>query len=270
MNEEMKTCWVNHKQKMGMVILPLVIILGVWMVVKVVKDIKAVAYVGKAPTTINSISVAGKGEVIVKPDIAMISFSVTEQNMDVSKAQDTVNKKMADIISTLKTQGIEDKDIKTTGYNITPKYNYPKVSSMYYYPQENGVLVGYEVSQSVEVKMRDLTKAGATVSKLGDLKVTNMSGLSFLVDKQDEIQKDARDLAIKQAREEAKVLAKSLGVNLGDVVGFSENGNYPIYPMYEKSVMNQAVGMGGATADAVLPAGETKITSNVNIVYEIR
>jgi uncharacterized protein YggE len=253
---------------MTYVLLPIAIIIGLWFVVKVVRDIKAVSYVGKAPTTINQISVAGKGEVIVKPDIAMISFSVTEQNMDVSKAQDTVNKKMADIISTLKAQGVEDKDIKTTGYNINPKYEYPKVSNYYPYSQ-NGVLVGYEVSQSVEVKMRDLTKAGAIVAKLGDLKVTNMSGLSFLVDKQDEVQKDARDLAIKQAREEAKRLAGALGVSLGDVVGFSENGNYPIYPMaYDKAVMSS--GIGGGSAEAVLPAGETKITSNVNIVYEIR
>lgn len=270
MNEEIKECCADHKKYIAMVVLPLVVILGIWILVKVVRDAKSIAYVGKAPTTVNTISVSGKGEIVVKPDIAMISFSVTEQNMDVSIAQNTVNTKIADMVSSLKENGVEDKDIKTTGYNITPKYAYPKVVSSYYYPypESAGTLIGYEVSQSVELKIRDLAKAGSIVAKLGDLKVTNMSGLNFLVDKQDELQKDARDLAIKQAREEARRLANGLGISLGDVVSFSDGLNYPIYPMaYDKAL--ESYGRGGASAEAVLPVGENTITSNVTIVYEI-
>lgn len=269
MNEELKTYYMNNKRQILAILTALAVIFGALMLVYTIKGIKAISYVGKTPTSVNTISVAGKGEVIIKPDIATVSFSILEDNLDVSKATEAVNKKMDTAINSLKDMGVEEKDIKTTGYSIYPRYNYPKVYSSYY-PDGGRVLAGYEVSQTVEIKIRNLDKAGSIISKLGELKVSNLNGLNFMVDKEDELKKDARNEAIKEARMEANKLASALGVRLGSVVGFTEDGRYPVYPMYEKSVMNQSLGMGSAGSDAVLPTGETKIISNVTIVYEIR
>ena len=186
--------------------------------------------------------------------------------MDVAKASEAVNTKIAKIVESLKSNGVEEKDIKTTGYNIYPRYDY--INSKAYPYGGKQVLAGYDVTQSIEIKIRDLTKAGKVVSDLGTLGVTDMGGLNFTNDKYDDLVKQARDQAIAEARSEAKKLAKSLGVRLVKIVGYSEGGNYPIY--------DRAYGIGGAeslmksAAPAVLPTGENKITSNVSITYEIR
>jgi len=215
---------------------------------------------------INTITVSGKGEIVVKPDIATVSFGVSAENLDVSKAQTESSKKMNSIIDLLKKEGIAEKDIKTTNYNIYPKYDYIRAQLDYYGGKQ--VLSGYVVSQTVEVKIRDISKAGTILSGVGEFGVTDVSGLSFTVDNQDSMKDQARDLAIKDAKTQAKVLAKGLGVRLVKITSFSENGNYPTYYGAEKSM---AVGMG--SADAIAPqilTGENKITSNVSITYEIK
>ncbi len=212
----------------------------------------------------DTIVVSGKGELTVKPDIATVSFSVMEENMDVSKASDAVNTKIGKIIETLKADSVDEKDIKTTDYSINPRYNY--VNSTIYPYNGTQVLAGYDVTQSISIKIRDLTKAGKVVSDLGTLSVTNMSGLNFTEDKYDDLVLQARDQAITDARAQATKLANALGVRLVKIVGYSEGGNpTPIF----YGAMASGVGMKSAV-DAVLPTGENKITSNVSNTSEIK
>jgi uncharacterized protein YggE len=216
---------------------------------------------------INTITVAGKGEVVVTPDIATVSFGVTAENLDVAKAQTAATTKMNGIIDLLKKEGVEAKDIKLTNYNIYPRYDYLQAQIYPYTGKQT--LAAYVVSQTVEVKIRDISKAGGILSGVGTLGVTDVSGLTFTVDNQDEVKDEARDLAIVDAKDQAKVLAKGLGVRLVKITAFSESGNYPIYYEMNKSM---ALGMGGADAAIApqVPMGENKITSNVSITYEIR
>lgn len=215
----------------------------------------------------DTIVVAGKGELTVKPDIATISFSVMEENMDVKKASDAVNKQITNIMTALKADGVAEADIKTTGYNIYPRYNYVNSASSIY-GGGTQVLAGYDVTQSIEVKIRDLANAGKVVTDLGTLNVTNISGLNFTEDKYDDLVRQARDAAIADARDQATKLAKSLGVKLVKIVGYSEGGNYPIYAQ-SVSYSTGASSM-KSVAPAVLPTGTDKITSDVSITYEIK
>lgn len=216
---------------------------------------------------VNTISFSGKGEVVVKPDIATVSFGVTAENLDVAKAQTEATTKMNGILDLLKSKGVAEKDIKLTNYNIYPRYDYVQATTLYPYTGKQ-VLAAYVVSQTVEVKIRDISKAGEILSGVGTLKVTDVSGLTFTVDNEEVVKDQARDLAIEDAKAQAKILAKSLGVRLVKITSFSENGNYPVY--YE---MNKSMALGVGGADAVVPQvplGENKITSNVTITYEIR
>ncbi len=215
---------------------------------------------------VNVITVAGTGEVVVKPDIATVSFGVVKLGADVSTAQTESAVKMDAVLKVLKDNGVEDKDIKTTNYNIYPKYEYQNYVA---YPYGKQVMVGYEVSQTVSVKMRDLSKVGVILSGVGQAGATDISALNFTVDDEDAVKDQARDLAIKDARAQAKVLAKSLGVRLVRITNFSEGGVYPIYYGMEKSVMSAGIGGGDAIAPTV-PTGENTVISNVSITYEIR
>jgi uncharacterized protein YggE len=222
---------------------------------------------GDSDRPVNTITVTGTGEVVVKQDIALISFGVSAENLEVAKAQAESATKMNNIITFLKSNGVDEKDIKTTNYSIYPRYNYSQTGMMYY-PNGKQVLAAYVVSQNVEVKIRDISKAGKIIGGVGEYGVTDVSGLTFSVDKIDEVRDQARSVAIKDARDQAKVLANELGVKLVRITSFSENGNYPIYyGMMEKSM---SVGMGGDAIAPQVPAGENKITSNVTVTYEIR
>lgn len=218
----------------------------------------------------NSITVEATGEASAVPNIASISFSVQEKADTVDVAQTAATEKTNAALAFLKDSGIEEKDIKTTGYSVNPMYSYQQpcysgVCPEYREPE----IIGYEVSQTVEVKVRDTKKTGEVLQGLGNLSVGNIYGPNFTVDDDDAVRQSAREDAIKKAKEKAHALAKELGVNLGRVVSFYENTGY--YPMYD----SMAYGKGGdmmevASAPAPeLPVGENETSVSVSITYEI-
>ena len=208
-----------------------------------------------------TITVTGTGEVYASPDIGVIDISVKTEDMDVSKASSDNSEKMTGIISFIKGEGIEEKDIKTTGFNINPRYEYN-------YKTGERTLVGYEVAQTVNVKIRDLTKIGKVISESTTLGANDISSLSFIIDNDEAVKEQAKELAIKDARAKAKNLEKALGVTMIRIISFSENA-YPVYDSY--------YGMGGGetmkSSAPVVPTietGQNKVTSNVSITYSIR
>lgn len=250
-------------------------ILFVFLVIISIKGIKEIGYVGSADTT-STINVEGTANVVALPDIATFTFTVTETAKTVAEAQQKATAKSNAALDSLKNQGVADRDISTQSYNINPRYEYQKTvcpaglaSSISYCPEGKSVLTGYDVSQSTEVKVRDLTKAGAILTSIGSLGVQNVYGLNFTIDEPTKIQAEAREKAINAAKEKARKLADQLGVRLVRIVSFSESagGGYP-RPVYN------AYGKGGdmvaAEAAPSIPTGEQKYASYVNITYEIQ
>ena len=250
--------------------------LGVFLVFAAIGEIKGLNYIGSGVSATNTISVSGEGEVFAVPDTATFSVTVQETAKDVQTAQTSATKKNNDIIAYLKGAGVDEKDIQTTDYSVNPQYDYtstacPASTNGVYYPCPPGkqVLTGYQVSQTLTVKVRDTKKAGDLLTGVGSKGASNVSGLSFTVADEKGLEAQARGKAIDDARGKAEALAKQLGVHLVRIVGFSENGNYPTY--YAKTM---SAGMGAMDA-AVAPApeiatGQNKITSDVNVTYEIR
>ena len=215
---------------------------------------------------VNTITVSGKGEISVKPDIATVSFGVSAENLDVAKAQTESATKINNIIAFLKTKNVADKEVKTTNYNIYPRYNYGPVTQAYPYGGKQ-ILAAYVVSQTVEVKIRDISQAGDILSGVGEFGVTDVSGLTFTVDNDQAVKDQARDLAIQDAKTQAQSEAKSLGVKLVRITAFSESNTSPIYYGLGAKMMDSV------SAPAVapqIPTGENTITANVSITYEIR
>ena len=176
------------------------------------------------------------------------------------------------VISYLKDSDIDEKDIKTLGYNIQPKYEWQRstgVSTDIYYPSGRQVLVGYTVSQDVRVKVRDTAKAGDLLAGVGGKEVSNVSGLTFTFDDPDALEREARQKAIADAQTKAKELASDLNVSLVRVISYNENG---VAPVYRAVALDAAVGLGASEAKVSpeIPIGENKLTSNVTIFYEIR
>ncbi len=128
-------------------------------------------------------------------------------------------------------------------------------------------IIGYNVSQSVSVKIRKVDDASKIIDGINKIGVTNMSGPNLAIDDEDALKIEARQNAIDDAKTKAKELAKELGVNLGKITSFNENGNYPM-PMYAGATANDFVRK--ESVPSVIPTGENTITSDVTITYEIR
>ena len=249
-------------------------------------------YKNQTPPTI---SVDGTGDAVAVPDVATFSFSVTETAKTVADAQTAATTKINAALKVVKDAGVADTDVQTASYSINPHYEYQtavcptpvtipmsasaaggsasadvssSIASPIYCPSSRNVLTGYDVSQSVTVKVRDLTKAGALFTAIGALGVQNVDSLAFSVDKPDAIQAEARSKAIANAQAKADELAKELNVHLVRVAGFSENNYQPGPIMY---AMNASVAKTGAAAPTPeIPAGQEKVTDNVTITYEIQ
>jgi uncharacterized protein YggE len=221
-----------------------------------------------------TISVSGEGEVTAVPDIATVSFTVRESAKTVPEAQKLVEAKIAKGLKELEVIGVEKKDVKTLSYNVSPKYETQGgycAPGAYACPPMKTVINGYEVSQSVSVKVRKVDQAGEVLGMLGKAEITEISGPDFTVDDMDNLKANAKVIAIKKAQAKAEEEAKALGVSLGSIISFSEDngGYYP--PMMYASKAIGGVAMAESARDQVsLPEGENLIKSRVTITYIIK
>ena len=216
-------------------------------------------YIGQANQYKNTISVSGEGKVLAKPDIGQVNLSVISDSKTVAVAQKDNTEKMNKITSAMKEAGIKEEDLKTASYSIYPQYQYTSGRSD---------IIGYEVSQTLTVKIRDLEKVGDLLGKAAAAGANQVGSLTFTFDDSEKLKSEARQEAIDSAKQKAKDLASSLGVSLGKVVSFSESASdssVPV-PMYSAK---EASGMGGGGAASDIQTGQNEINAYVNIAYEI-
>ncbi len=248
-------------------IISLFIFLTVLTGVEIVNKIKEGKYIGQEIEAKETITVTATGEVFAKPDLAIVSISVKEEAKTVTEATEKNTEKMNAAISFLKESGVEEKDLKTTGFNIYPRYEYVKDWEAYpFNPTGKRTLVGYEVVQSLQIKIRDMSEIGTLLKGVTDQGINEISNLQFTIDKEEEFKVLARNEAIEKAKDKAEELASQLGINLMKIVNFQESNTYPRFYNMEKTMME----MGGG--DAVVPEieiGESTIEVSVTITYAI-
>lgn len=249
-------------------------VLAVFLAVAAIGELKGLRFIGTGVPATNTITVSGKGEVFAVPDIATFSVSVQEEAKEVKNAQEAATSKVNAIIAYLKSAGVEEKDIKTADYSVYPQYDYIQAACREgVCPPGRQQLRGYQVSQTISVKVRNTDKAGELLSGVGSRGASQVSGLSFTIDDEEALKAQARGMAIDDAQAKAKELAKQLGVKIVRVTGFYENDyGYPVPYAYGMGGADMAVMRSEAAPKAApeLPAGENKIVSNISVTYEIR
>jgi uncharacterized protein len=209
----------------------------------------------------DTITVSGTGDVLAKPDIAVADIAISVEGATAKIAQNDASKKSVAVVDYLKKAGIKEADIKTSSYNIYPQYDYTNGRS---------AIRGYQVTQSLTVKVRDLDKANDIIDGVVTAGANQVNSFSFQIDNPDKLKAEARKKAIEEANTKAKELADELDIDLGHIVSFSESGN-DYYPL-RYSAAKEAMGMGGASSvpSPDLPTGENEVTVNVSITYQIK
>lgn len=223
---------------------------------------KQFRYIGHAEQFQNIISINGEGKVTGQPDIALVDIGLITENAKVAEAQKENTEKMNKLLKAVKALGIEEKDLQTSVYQISPKYEYP--------PSGKYTLVGYTVNQSITLKIRDMAKISDVLAKVGETGVNSVGNLSFTIDDPEKLRSEAREKALANARSKVETLTKSLGVKIVRVTSFNENISSPIDYRYSKApMMAEGLGIGGGGSAPDIQTGTLEIISSVNVSYEI-
>jgi uncharacterized protein len=206
---------------------------------------------------LRTFSVSGEGKEIVVPNIAEIRIGVISEGKDLTALQKENSEKMNRIINFLKEKGIDEKDIQTENYLVSPKYDYSKP------PYK---IIGYTINQNLKVKIRDLSKIGEVLSQAVNYGANNVSGPNFTVDDKEVYLEKAREKAIKNAKEKAEKIAKIAGFRLGKIVGIQESVPSEFYPVMFKAMPESAPEI----SQPQIEPGFREIKVQVNITFEIK
>ena len=246
---------IKKSKYFGYAVVALLVLGSLFLAVKIKTELKG--YNRAIPP--NIISVSGEGKSFIKPDVGTVTASVFKDDKDLLVAQKKATEATNSLIAFLKAKDVAEKDIKTVYYNAGPRYDY-----------RNGVerLRDYEVRQELQVKIRDIARAGEILAGMTAAGASKVGSLGFTVDDPEVAKSEARSLAIKDAREKAQRLSKDLGVRFKKVASYYESeGGYPGPIFYETS----ALGKGGdVSLPPQVPVGENEIVVRVSISYEIR
>ena len=215
---------------------------------------------------------SGEGKEVVVPDIAELSFGVlTEGGKNLAELQKQNSEKINKVIAFLKEKAVDEKDIKTQYYNISPRYQYFSCPVSFAGETERpcppSEIVGYSINQNISVKIRDLGKVGDIVSGVVEKGANNVSGPIFTIDDPEQLQNKARQEAISKAKEKAQAVAEAGGFKLGKLISLQEGVSLPMPLLYERAY---ALGKGVAQEAPSIEPGSQEIRVNVTLVYEMR
>jgi uncharacterized protein YggE len=218
------------------------------------------AFAGAAEQPPPRIIVAGEGEGRIAPDMAVLTLSVMREGKTARDALTANNDAMAAVIAAMKSEGIEERDLQTTGVQISPRYEYT--------PKQDGTqeakLVAYQVTNTLSVRVRDLAKVGELLDKSVTLGVNEGGGISFTNEDPQAAFTEARKRAVEDALAKARTLAEAAGVNLGRIIEISE------HPVVQPPVPMMSKYDARAAAEAVpVQPGETAYKVQVNVTFEL-
>lgn len=220
------------------------------------------------------INMSGEGKVTVRPDTAVFTASVITQAKDAAGAQEQNSARSEAIMSFLREQGVEEKDIKTISYNVSPQYQYDQrpicLGIGACPPQRPPEIASYEVRHTIEIKVRDLAQANSLLDGVTSAGANEVGSITFRVDDEGRTaaQAEARAKAIADAEVKAWNVARELGVRLVRISAFYEMDASGPYGAYGGGEM-MAKGVAMDASPSIQP-GENEIISNVTIGYEFR
>jgi uncharacterized protein YggE len=264
----METMWkeVTGRSAVRIVLIIVLVILALFLFVEMLSVVQQMRNYTNPDA--NSITVTGEGTATAIPDTATISFTASATGADVATAQSDITTVVNNALASVQSAGISSDDVTTTDYSVSPHYTQPVC-------MPGGICTssvttsGYDVSETVSVKIHDTSKVSTVLSGLAAAKVTNISGPNFIVDDPQTTIAKARAQAIQKAQADAQTLAAQLGVHLGKIMSYSDNSNGGSGP--EPMMAKATSAMMGASDAGVpsVPVGNNTYTEDISITYEI-
>lgn len=202
------------------------------------------------------LDISAEGEVTRAPDVATISAGVVTQAATAGAAMTENATRMAATVAALKRAGVADRDIQTSSLSLSPQYRYGE--------NMPPVITGYQVSNQVSVRFRDITRAGRILDTLVEQGANQINGPSFSIDRADAALDEARTQAVTKARARAELYARATGLRVKRILAISEVGGYtPPAPVPMMAMARRE------SADTPVEAGEQKVAITVSVSFEL-
>jgi len=233
-------------------------ILSVFLVAKTINTFAERDYIGKAVRDRDVITISGMGKMTATPDLAKIDVGVLSDGATVAAVQNDNTRKMNAMTDALKKMGIKDADLQTSNYSLQPKIDYNSNQQK---------IIGYTLSQTLNVKVRELTKVGDVIDAVTGLGANQVYGVQFTIDDPTSLQDQARLKAIAEAQKKAQALADAVGLHIVKVVSFSEASADQPYPI---PFMAQAEAGMAVKSVPSIQVGSLDVTTNVSVTFEVR
>jgi uncharacterized protein len=205
------------------------------------------------------LELSARGESHVVPDIAIISAGVVTQSPDAATAMRDNAARITRVMTALKKAGLADKDIQTQAVSLSPQYRYAN--------NEVPVITGYQASNTVNVRFRDIGKSGAVLDALVKEGANQINGPTLSIDNPDVAQDAARLSALKILQGRAALYARSVGMQVKRIVSLSESVEYQQGPM---PMMAMARSSDAGEAKTSISAGEQAVGVTVSAVFELQ
>ena len=202
------------------------------------------------------LQVSAHGESHRTPDVAEMSAGVVTQNADANTAMRENANRMAAVVAALKKAGVADRDIQTSSIGLSPQYNYRE--------NQPPTITGYQASNTVNLRLRELGKAGDELDALVKQGANQINGPTFTLDKPDAAMDEARTNAVNNAQTRANLYATATGLKVRRIVSMSESGE--MQPQPRPMMMLARADKAESTPIA---AGENTIGVDLNVVYEL-
>ena len=246
------------KEEIKTFLVVVVSLLIITITVSTITDIK-----NKINLSEDTLIISGVGTIYAQADSGLFLATIITEGATVDQAISENSEKTSRVTSLIKETGVEERDLKTTSFNIYPKYDWPKELSSY--PPQEGNIVGYEVRHSLEIKVRNIEEIGSLIELVTQAGVNQISNLRLVVKDEEGLKNQARKEAISKAKEKAQDLAEELEINLIKISGFSEN---EVMPYYNRSLDLAVNSLAGQSLQ--IEAGENKIEVTVYLTYKIK
>ena len=202
------------------------------------------------------LQISAHGESHRTPDVAEMSAGVVTQNVDANAAIRENATRMAAVVAALKKAGVADRDIQTSSIGLSPQYNYRE--------NQPPTITGYQASNTVNVRLREIGKAGDVLDALVKQGSNQISGPTFSIDKPQTAIDEARRQAVQQARAHADLYADATGLKVRRIVSMSESAEITQQPPRPMMMMAKT-----AEASTPVAAGENTLSVDLNVVYEL-
>lgn len=203
------------------------------------------------------LDVTATGRTARVPDIATIRAGVVTQAATASSALADNARRMSGVLGALRAAGVQPRDIAAATVSLQPQYRYDD--------NQPPVLTGYQATNIVSVRFRDIAGAGGVLDVLVAQGANQIQGPELSIDRPDAALDEARGDAVKRARARAELYARAAGLSVARIVSIAENGESaggpPPAPMYRAKV---------AAADTEIAAGETDVTATVTVRFLLK